>query len=401
MARRKKGVKIKHRKTIYKKRKSKGQKIFTFCLAVFAVVGLVFLGYSIGEPIKEFLNDRQNLITDSSSTVWSPPETTSETTTAVTTDKEDEISKPNSEELIAYSLPINSTLSEQALTEAVVSAKNSGFSAAVVTLKADGGQIYYLTENETAKSAGAVVGTLTAPAIVKIITDNGMTPVAEINVLKDHIAPKGNSALSYKFENQDTVWYDNDPAQGGKPWLSPFSDATKTYISQISDEIARAGFTKIIASGIVFPPFLQSDLNYIGATVKDANRHIELTAMAQIIKTQANLTQAETDLKIPALDILSGKSEVFVPEELLGIKIVAEINPSQIPDKIILKDTTELNLLNMGVYDKVKAILQKTSDYAGENVLVPSILKTGLSEADYNEVLRALTDLGYKSYILN
>jgi len=310
MARRKKGVKIKHRKTIYKKRKSKGQKIFTFCLAVFAVVGLVFLGYSIGEPIKEFLNDRQNLITDSSSTVWSPPETTSETTTAATTDKEDEIPKPNSEELIAYSLPINSTLSEQALTEAVVSAKNSGFSAVVVTLKADGGQIYYLTENETAKSAGAVVGTLTAPAIVKIITDNGMTPVAEINVLKDHIAPKGNSALSYKFENQDTVWYDNDPAQGGKPWLSPFSDATKTYISQISDEIARAGFTKIIASGIVFPPFLQSDLNYIGATVKDANRHIELIAMAQIIKTQANLTQAETDLKIPALDILSGKSEV-------------------------------------------------------------------------------------------
>jgi len=73
----------------------------------------------------------------------------------------------------------------------------------------------------------------------------------------------------------------------------------------------------------------------------------------------------------------------------------------QIPDKLILKDATELSLQGMGIYDKVKTILHKTSEYAGENVLVPSIVKTGMSEADYNEVLRALNDLGYKEYLIS
>ena len=72
MARRKKGVKIKHRKTIYRKRKTKAQKIFSAVFSVVIIAGIVFLGYSIGMPFLEFLKERQNPNQDSSS-VWTPP----------------------------------------------------------------------------------------------------------------------------------------------------------------------------------------------------------------------------------------------------------------------------------------------------------------------------------------
>jgi len=400
MARRKRRQKIKHAKTIYRRRKTKGQKTFAFILFVAIILGLVFLGISIGEPVMKFFKERQSENSDSSSSVWTPPESTSATTTATTTTDTPSEPKPAAENGISYILPQDALLSEQALTDAVKSAKANGYSSVVVNLKAEGGEIYFATENQVAIGSNAVVGTLTATNIAKIISDNGAIPVAEISTLKDHIIPRTNASISYTFEGSGSIWLDNSPENGGKAWVSPFSDTSKEFITQISSEISKAGFKKIIVSDLVFPPFRNSDLNYVGAKVKDANRHTALTALAQLIKAQTDISGGETLVKVPAIDILLGTSEVFVPSELSGIKFVAEISPAQIPGKITLKDATELDLQNLGIYDKVKTVLMKASEFANGNLIIPSINKDGLTDADFDEVIRALTDLGYKEYFV-
>lgn len=404
MSRRIRGRKVKHTRKIYRKRKTSAQKVFSVVLTIVLIIGLAVLGYSIGKPVTDFLKERKSSPNkDDSSAVWTPPAATStQSGSETTTSNNSDPNKPNqtSQELTAFSLPIEALANEQSLNSAVASAKSGGYTSVVVTLKADGGSIYYATDNQTAKATKAVVGTIPISTIVKTIKDNGLTPIAEVSVLKDHIAPRQNVALSYTFEGENSLWLDNTVANGGKAWMSPFKEASKTYISELSNEIAKAGFTKIIASDIVFPKFRNSDMSLIGSTVKDTNRHTALTATAQLIKKQTDAVSGETYVKVSAVEAISGKSEVFVPAELEGISFVAEINLSQITGKITLKDSTVLDTTAMTTYDKVKSVLTKTSGYAGKSVLVPYIVKTGLSDTDYNEIVRALKDMGYKTYIV-
>lgn len=389
--------KIKHIKSIYRKRSSKKRTIISIAITIVIIFGVGFLGYSVAKPLFRFFEERKNKPQESSSAVWTPPETTT-----TTTKKEESSlpSEPSKLQLIAYSLPVEALSSEQSLKDALAGAKAKGYASVVVSLKSDGGQINFASTNETAKASGSVVGVLDAKTISTIITDSQMTAVADLSILKDHIVPRKNTELSYVFENAGTMWLDNAPDAGGKAWLSPFSNASKTYLSQLVDEVIKAGFTKVIASDLIFPPFRPSDLNYVGSIVKDPNRHTALTGLAQAIKAQVDTASGLTYVRVPAVDLISGKSEVFFPAELNGISFVADLDITQIPGSITLKDSSQLSLKDLPMYDKVKEILTKSSAYANPNLIVPCIVKSSASDADFNEAMRAVTDLGYKTYFI-
>lgn len=398
MTSKKRGRKIKHSRKIYKRKSSLLKRFLTVFILLVVLAGLGFLGYSIAPPLFKFVKQIGKADNASSVSSWTPPVTSKIDSSSTADSSKTDVVK--TESAVIFNLSPQAVLSEQSLKDALTSAKNKGFKEVSVTLKAQGGEVYFNTQNAVAVRSKAIKGTLALADIVRIIKENQLTPVAEMSILYDNISPKADYLIGYKFENENSMWLDANPQAGGKPWMSPFSDPAKAYITQLTDEITAAGFTKLVVSDVIFPTFRGNDLNYIGAVVKDPNRHTALTSMVNLIKSRTDLTKAQTLLKASALDIVSGNSEVFVPAELAGIDFIVQIDIAKLPPSVTLKDQANVDLSKMSVYDKTKTLLSKSAESAAKNKVIPSVDVTGLSEQDAKEVLRAITDLGYKDYII-
>ncbi|MEG0615202.1 MAG: putative glycoside hydrolase, partial [Oscillospiraceae bacterium] len=264
-------------------------------------------------------------------------------------------------------------------------------------LKSQGGSINYNSKIPLAVDSGAVVSNITLSEMVKAVKSAELIPIAKVSILNDNIAPKFNRNLSYKIENSDSLWFDNNVQSGGKPWISPFEADTQEYISQIAKEISSAGFTQVICTDVAFPEFRQSDITYVGEIVKNANRYETLLNTFNTYKE--NSEGAQVLLEVSAAKILSGTEEVFVPEKLENTTVAVKFTPTDF-EKNIAVDGTEIVLKGVKTYDKVKMIFEKVKAKSAELTIVPCINKQAYSDADLAEAKKALTDLGYKFIIV-
>ena len=398
MKRKNRGRKVKHTKRLYGRRKSLPRKILSVAIVIIIIGGLGFVGYSIAPPLIDFFKGLGKDKGDSSSKVWTPPEVSSSQTDSSIVDS----SLPDNQQndIKTLTLTKEALLSEQALKDALTAAKSSGYNEVAAPLKIQGGELYFKTENAIAVRAKAVKGTLTAAQIVAIIKESGLVPVAQLSILNDNLAPRADYLIGYKFENQETMWLDNSPDRGGKPWMSPFSQQAKAYITQLIDELGTAGFTKFITTDYVFPNFLPGDLNYIGAIVKDPNRNSALIAFAQQVKADVDKYSGQTIIKMTAVDSIAGKVEAFVPANLKGLTISTQIDVATLPANITLSDNTVIDLSTLNVYDRVKTITTKMAQLCGEEKIIPVLNVAGLGQTDIDSAVKALTDMGYKNYII-
>lgn len=398
MARNKRGRKVKHVKKIYKRRKTAKQKIFSFVLFLIIVASLVFLGYSIGKPLREYLMNRGNGTADSSSG-WTPTVTTNESTDS-SESSEPETPEPTGINYTAIRLSVDALASEDSLAAALADAKSLGYSAVVVTLKADGGVFYFSTANAYVQGTDAAAGILSANQIASLIKNEGLIPIAEISVLKDHIITRSNKELGYIFTDGESMWIDNKATKGGKSWMSPFSEKAVQFNSDLTGEITLAGFDRVIAYDMIFPPFRNSDLGHIGDTVKDANRHTALTSLASVIKAKVGESGGDTFVKIKASEALKGTAEIFYPDELAGINFVVSLDFENLNTDITLKNSSVLSIKDKTIAEKTTTILQKLESLSTPSKIIPIINKASLSTEDFDTVINTLTGLGYKTYII-
>ena len=195
--------------------------------------------------------------------------------------------------------------------------------------------------------------------------------IADINVLRDNIAGFNKDA-GFTFEGTTSSWYDNSIEKGGKPWISPFSDKTKEYLTQIATEVSSAGFDTIICSDVIFPPFRNSDLNYIGQTVKDPNRYKALINILNIFSDKSKENKIPLSLELSAKGIIEGTAEVFKLGELPKVNIIADYKTEELKDKIT-DNGTETILSEMTTYDKVKTVFEKVKTKTGDMEIIPCI----------------------------
>lgn len=391
-----------------KKRRKTGFYVF---LSVIALSVLVFVGYSIANPIFNFFKNRNNeedIVTDP----WVPPVTTeyvgTEKKDTIITEKnksdETSIKTTDNRNLIdysAYSLPVTALSDSATLKDKLVEIKNNGYNAVVVTLKDKGGAFYYDTKSDMALSAeGAIKGKMSADQISSIISAAGLKPIASINILEDNNRYGEKRKGSYRFLNDNSTWLDNSVAKGGKPWLSPFDIDTQNLMSYIANEISSAGFNTIICDGLVFPPFRNNDFNYIGSIIQNENRYQALINIAKIIKNTAESNESNIIIQISAADIINGNSEIFKPDLLVGSDILVYYSSIDFGKTIVI-DNQEIVLTDMNAFDKTTLIFKEIKKIAGENIkIIPYISNNNMNQSDYNDTLTALIELEFDSYII-
>lgn len=405
----KKGRKV-YRTNSYEKKK-RLKRALRVLLGLIVIAALVFVGYSVGKPILNYLN-KENENTDNVKEPWTPPAVTSEVAgTSDTNEDSTEVTAESSETVTSNEI-INSTgltaymLSEDALSDPsqfsalLDQVKADGYTAVSVTLKAKGGKIYYSTASTMAKSdENAVVGNMPIQQIASLIKNSGLKMIAELNILEDNNRYGEYRDGSYHALDGST-WLDTAADKGGKPWLSPFDDDTKEMVRYMANEVSAAGFDYITVSGLTFPTFRNSDLNLLGDTVKDANRYKALIELANIVQTAANEHNTKTFIRTNAADIIYGRAEIFKPSELSGNTLLIDFDPAEFSESVVYNNN-EIVFSELDSSSKFKTAFEIIKGQCGTEIsVIPVITESGSNHADYDSLIAEIIGEDFESYFV-
>lgn len=407
-----KGMKVKRRrKSFYRKRKSTGRKVLEVILIILLIAALVFIGYSVAPPLIKFFSGGDDA-SSTSEPVWTPPETTTTTTTEsvttttppATTEKPEE--KPQLLSGTTIIAPDTALASTSALGTYLESAKKSGYNAVIFHLKDDTGHLLYKSAVNTVKDNKTIVtGKLTAAQIVSLCKKAEITPIAAIDTLEDHLISTVISEAGFRTSD-DWEWLDASPDKGGRPWATPYSNATVTYISDITKEISSAGFESIILDGVKFPNFGNYDYSLLPKELKESGRTDKLTALVN--KCSAVAGKSHTAVNIDAAQLLTlnkayykGTAELWKNKDKLskaGILITLDVNT--LGTTLAVSDTESVKV-DKDVTKAVNTVFEKVKKLAGSTEITVGISGSAkLTAAQKKSAEEAFKKLGYENIVL-
>lgn len=314
-------------------------------------------------------------------TTTAPAETTQTTTQATTTTAPVTQAPVSNEKSTGgcYFISADDMAGADSLSQALNRVKE--YKYAVVPLKVTGGKLLYASGIESANLSGAVSSGMTLSEIVDAIKKCGMEPAAEISTIADSIYPATYKKSAYQFADGVTgEWLDNKSESGGKPWMSPFADLTKSYLSDIIGEISSAGIKKIICTDTYFPAFRDKDIGYIGDIVKPETRYSGLCELINHLSDKAESNGASLMLEVSASDVINSSSEVFKPESYGDMYAVVNINMNDFGSQ------------------SISDIMAKIKSKSGSMQIVPCI--SGSSSGSLSSVIESLEKLGYDYYMV-
>lgn len=394
-------------------RKRKAKQAFKIVFFIIVLAALVFVGYSVAQPVYEYIANRDgSSAKGGEKPPWTPPSFAEEKkensgSGEKKANESQNIPEDSSDKSVsalrfsAYTLPASALSSTDTLTTALNSAKENGYTAVIAVLKEKGGKIYYQTSSEMAQSdKDAIAGNLYAAQICAIIKHMGFIPIAQVNLLEDNNRYGEKRDGSYHFAGESSTWLDNSVANGGKPWLSPFDTNTQSYAAYLSNEVSSAGFDYVIFDGLIFPPFRNSDLNIIGNIVKANDRYKALVNVANIAVNAAVQNDSEAIVMISAGAVLDGTEEVFRLSEL-NTNIIAVTYLSEEISNTAVINGEEVALSELSAYERAEIVFGEIKRLAGNDAeIVPAVKQSEYSQADFSAVISALMSLGFDSYIV-
>ena len=385
---------VRKSKPLFKKRRTPARTALNIVLTVLLLVGLAFLGYSVGKPIMKFVQDRdgrpsqtENRQTEEAVTTAEPTVTTAPTEESAETTEEPEPEPIVKKNILFVSAPSGAGF-DSYLDERIAYASENGYMGIAVDLLSDGGMINFATANERALLAEAVLpsGISSLAEAVGKINDAGLKAYARLSLLTDHKLSYIDKGVCYLFENSTSSWYDNSVSNGGKPWISAFSESAREYISGIAKEISDAGFEGIIAGEIEFPPFRRSDLSYVGAMVQSADRYTALVDFSNAV--QSAVSQKEYYPEIDAQDIIAGSAEVLKGADSLNFTaIYIKYDSAAVGERIVKSDETEVSYTGLSPEAKATVVFRSVAQTLSGKKIIPAITDRSL--------IPTLVELGY------
>lgn len=392
-------------KPLFKKKRTPAQSALNVILTLIIVAVLIFLGYSIGKPIMEFFDSREGsvpAVNDPLPNEDDDPDASADVSDTQTTTTPDEIATQppvTTEPIIIKNGILYVSFADgedyvAQLERAIEKAVLQNCKGICLDLVAEGGNVMYNTQNKTAIKSKAVSKTpIDLLTCVSLITDSELLPYARISALSDHIASWFDRSLCYLFEDGSSKWLDNSLANGGKPWISPFSDSAKEYISSFVTEISDAGFVGIIAGEFDFPPFRNKDLGYVGEIVKNPQRYEALIGFSNHLGDTLGTAKLYA-IEVDAEDILSGKCELLSDTALLNARtLYVKYDSSTIGDRVEKADGSAVSFEGLTEDYKIAQVFRLVN-----TALADSGLKTVAavrSDLTVPEIFSALESIGY------
>ena len=378
--------------------KSPVGKAFSVGLTVLLIGGIVFIGYSVAEPLINYTKKKGDS-TAESAVIASDTTPTDENGEPVT----DEGAAPqvpvSAEAYRAYALDpldISDTQSIKAALKRVPSEEKIEYIE--VPLKVSGGNIYYATNNYYATSSGVIQSYTKLSDIVSAISAEGYKPVALVSTFNDNIIPNYFRDMSYLTVDDGSQWIDNDIDAGGKPWMTPFSESAVEYNTDIVEEVAQAGFERVVCYDFVFPDFRPSDVEFLGEKVVSTDRYMALTSAANMMYDKIMTEGSKMMLEVNASDLLKGKNDVLQPMLLKVNTVILNI---------------DLDIMSYGVYtgdtvyeftgtpaENVRKMFELVSDDVSDFNVAVRVSGTTLSTQEMLEAKEEIVGYGFDSYVL-
>lgn len=382
--------------------KSPVGKIFSAGLTVLLIGGIVFIGYSVAEPLLDLSKKKGDDTSDTSATSDVIEQPTDETTApvGVSSDiKETDGGSKSKDVVNGFTLRTNDLQNMTALKTALGRiTKDEGYDYVQVPLKVSGGNIYYASGVYDTYLANAVQSSVTLDEIVSAVRSAGYKPAAYISTFSDNVLPQTFPDTGYKRITDGALWLDGDYDAGGKPWTTPYSEAVQNYLSAIVGEVAEAGFDRIVCTDFVYPHFMPEDLDVLDNQISRPDRYMALTSAANMLYEKAASGGSRMMLEVSAVDILAGCADVLQPMLLSANTIIVNIDVESIAMGVYDGETlyeftgtaSEMTDKMLGFIDGMLSDLNIVIRISGNSTPTEDLVKA-------KEIIAAH---GYKSYVI-
>lgn len=378
--------------------KSPVGKAFSVGLTVLLIGGIVFIGYSVAEPLINYTKKKGDGAA-SSSLIASDTVPTDENGEPVTEGAVNSQTPVSVESYRAFALdPLDIADSHSIKTALKRVPAGEQIEYIEVPLKVSGGNIYYASNNYYATSSGIIKSYTKLSDIVSAISAEGYKPVALVSTFDDNVLPNYFRDMSYLTVDDGSQWIDNDINAGGKPWMSPFSETAVEYNTDIVEEVSQAGFDRVVCSDFIFPDFRPSDVEYLGEKVVSNDRYMALTSAANMMYDKIMNNGSKMMLEVNASDLLKGKNDVLQPMLLKVNTVILNI---------------DLDVISYGVYtgetvyeftgtpaENVRKMLELVSDDVSDFNVAVRVSGATVSTQDMLDVKEEIVGYGFDSYVL-
>lgn len=420
------------------KRKMKGRKLFTYrarnrrvfsdyhplrsaigtvvTLILVAVIG--FVGYNVVGPIvtrvrQEELNPTATAdpyYTENSAVVTAASPETSATTVSLTTtqtERSEETTVTTTtdgfparfpEDMdVAYLAAEESMKNLDSVEAAAKECRDKGYRSMILPLKLSSGMLQYASGVDKAKACGASnEEMLTLREIVNAAKRYQVSCIGQIYTLEDHTFPNYFMEGSYVFTDGTTRWLDDNPDEGGKPWLNPFDASSSDYLAGIAAEIQKSGFTQIICKGTVFPDFFHSDAELLGNQIEDAEKRKE--ALASVLNRIAEVAPT-AGLYVDLYELSQGGEEAFQPAVLNMTPIYMTIDPCQFSEAFTVGEQ-RFDPATLAFGDKIELLAEAARTVCGSHEVIPILQTADLTEGEIDTAVGVLGENGFKKICL-
>lgn len=358
--------KVVRSKYMYKRKTHKVRNTLLFLLLVLLLVGL---GYILSrEWSLRFGPGAQNTSSDPASSL--PP--VSEPASSEPVSSEPAVQAA----LNGYLLPQeDARKTGDSLKAALQAVKDAGYNAVVVELKTEEGVVTFDSGNALAQEWRAIAETpIALDAFVETARSLELTPVACISALKDPTAHvrRGNS---FGYGGDAGVnWLDGRADQGGKSWLNPYMENTRSYLSGLCGEAAARGFETILLTNVNFPTTPHQEkmgllnetttregiLNQLLEECRTAAVGADVCNVYDMARYASENAQPAGTLPAPAIDldaVASGRKSIC---ENYGIAGEAELTPAEVVDGVLARTQPGgLAVVRAADLPQVQAVLEK------------------------------------------
>lgn len=240
--------------SIYKSSKRRNKRFFKFSKMLFLFLGVALVSYFVSLIVYSFINRKhcESVVIDDSY-----DEAKIKDKNLNKKQNQQQGLKILNENIKAVEAPKNIIFNKIMFKSFLKNVKRNNHNAVIVTLKDEMGNILYNTNVSLAEKWKTFnrQGSADIEEVMEAIKEEGLIPIAKINVFKDQKAPSPERENTFVFEDDEYIPYKFKDKETGNylKYLDPESDVTKKYIFDIVKEIKSCGFSYILLQNVSYP----------------------------------------------------------------------------------------------------------------------------------------------------